>query len=137
MTTRLTVATFNTRGLPLRGTRIAERFDAIADELDSGGIDLVCLQEVFAYRPLAHLRRGMPSFSHVAYRPSVAGPASGLVTPLRLRLAEPVARRGGSRSIPRVERQGERPAREPRPPSQRPEALSQLGDGLRPAHVRR
>jgi sphingomyelin phosphodiesterase 2 len=87
MTTRLTVATLNTRGLPLKGTRIAERFAAIAAEFDAGDIDLVCLQEVFAYHHLARLRKGMPSFPHVAYRPSVAGPAGGLVTLSRRRLA--------------------------------------------------
>lgn len=43
-TTRLTVATLNTRGLPLKGTRIAERFAAIAAEIDASDIDLVCLQ---------------------------------------------------------------------------------------------
>jgi endonuclease/exonuclease/phosphatase family metal-dependent hydrolase len=89
MTTRLTVATLNVRGLPLKGTHIAERFTAIAAEVDAGDIDLVCLQEVFAYHHLSHLRKGMPSFPHVAYRPSVAGPAGGLVTLSRLRLAGP------------------------------------------------
>lgn len=87
MTTRLTVASLNVRGLPLKGTRIAERFAAIATEVDAGDIDLVCLQEVFAYHHLSHLRKGMPSFPHVAYRPSVIGPAGGLVTLSRLRLA--------------------------------------------------
>ena len=87
MTTRLIVATLNTRGLPLKGTRIAERFAAIAAEFDAGDIDVVCLQEVFAYHHLSRLRKGMPSFPHVAYRPSVAGPAGGLVTLSRHRLA--------------------------------------------------
>lgn len=88
MTTRLTVGTLNVRGLPLKSTRISERFAAIAAELDAGDIDLVCLQEVFTYRQLSHLRRGMPSFPHVAYRPSAAGPAGGLVTLSRLRLTD-------------------------------------------------
>jgi endonuclease/exonuclease/phosphatase family metal-dependent hydrolase len=87
MTTRLTIATLNVRGLPLKGTRIAERFVAIAAEVDAGDIDLVCLQEVFTYYHLSHLRKGMPSFPHVAYRPSVVGPAGGLATLSRLRLA--------------------------------------------------
>ncbi|MFF0343411.1 endonuclease/exonuclease/phosphatase family protein [Kribbella sp. NPDC004875] len=88
MTTCLTVATLNVRGLPLTGTRIAERLAAIAAEFDAGDIGLVCLQEVLAYHQLAHLRKRMPSFSHVAYRPSVIGPAGGLVTLSRLRLAD-------------------------------------------------
>ncbi|MEU4395414.1 endonuclease/exonuclease/phosphatase family protein [Kribbella sp. NPDC023855] len=84
--TPLTVATFNTRGLPLRGNRIADRFAAIASELNTSDIDLICLQEVFTYRHLAHLRKGMPSFPHLAYRKSLPGPAGGLVTLSRLPL---------------------------------------------------
>ena len=56
MPRRLTVATLNMRGLPLKGSSIPERFTAIAAEFDVGDIDLVCLQEVFAYHHLAHLR---------------------------------------------------------------------------------
>jgi endonuclease/exonuclease/phosphatase family metal-dependent hydrolase len=87
MTVRLTVASLNVHGLPLKGTRTAERFDAIAAEFDAGDVDLVCLQEVQVYRHLSYLRKAMPSFSQVAYRRSVAGPAGGLVTLSRLRLA--------------------------------------------------
>jgi sphingomyelin phosphodiesterase 2 len=87
MTVRLTVATLNAHGLPLKGARTAERLGAIAAEFEGGDTDLVCLQEIFAYHHLSRLRKGMPSFSHVAYRPSVAGPAGGLVTLSRLRLA--------------------------------------------------
>jgi sphingomyelin phosphodiesterase 2 len=87
MTACLTVATLNVRGLPLKGTRTTERLDAIAAELDAGDIDLVCFQEVFGHHHLTHLRKRMPSFPHVAYRRALAGPAGGLVTLSRLRLA--------------------------------------------------
>ncbi|TCC38690.1 endonuclease/exonuclease/phosphatase family protein [Kribbella speibonae] len=85
MTTCLTVATLNMRGLPLKGSRLRERFAAIAAEFDAADIDLVCLQEVFAYHHLSHLRKRMPSFPYVAYRPSAIGPAGGQVTLSRLR----------------------------------------------------
>ncbi|MEV6286494.1 endonuclease/exonuclease/phosphatase family protein [Kribbella sp. NPDC051770] len=75
----LTLATLNTRGLPLRGTRIEERFAAIAAEFDAGDADVVCLQEVYTYRLLRLLRRGLPSFPYAAYRRSFSGPAGGLV----------------------------------------------------------
>jgi sphingomyelin phosphodiesterase 2 len=88
MSTPLTVATLNMRGLPLQGSRIVERFAAVGAEFDVSDVDLVCLQEVFAYQHLAHLRKGMPSFPHVAYRRSVVGPAGGLVTLSRQRAAE-------------------------------------------------
>ncbi len=86
MTEPLSLATLNTRGLPLDGTRIAERFAAIAAEYDAGDADVVCLQEVYAYRLLTLLRRAMPSFPYVAYRRSLSGPAGGLVTFSRLPL---------------------------------------------------
>lgn len=88
MTTQLTVATLNIRGLPLKGTRVAGRFAAIAAELDSSKIDLICLQEVFDYYHLRLLRQGMPSFTQVAYRPSLAGPRGGLVTLSRQPLSD-------------------------------------------------
>ena len=106
MTTRLTVATLNVRGLPLKGTHIAERFTATAAEVDAGDIDLVCLQEVFAYRHLGYLRKGMPSFPEVAYRPSVAGPAGGLVTLSRWQLARTTYTR-----LPRASRHSGIPVR--------------------------
>lgn len=106
MSTRLTVATLNVRGLPLQGTRIAERLAAIAAEFDAGDIGLVCLQEVFAYHHLAHLRKRLPSFPHIAYRPSVIGPAGGLVTLSRLRLADTTYAR-----LPRSSRRSGMPAR--------------------------
>ncbi|MGW7679571.1 endonuclease/exonuclease/phosphatase family protein [Kribbella sp. NPDC054772] len=81
MTTRLTLATLNTRGLPLPGTRIAERHTAIATELADSTIDVACLQEVLTYRQLARLRK---TFPYAAYRPSLIGPAGGLVTLSRL-----------------------------------------------------
>ncbi|MGC4944381.1 endonuclease/exonuclease/phosphatase family protein [Kribbella sp. DT2] len=82
----MTVATLNTRGVPLKRTNVAERTALIAAGFDAGDIDLVCLQEVFTYRRLAQLRRGMPSFPYAAFRRSIAGPAAGLVTLSRRRL---------------------------------------------------
>ncbi|MEV5965002.1 endonuclease/exonuclease/phosphatase family protein [Kribbella sp. NPDC051952] len=106
MASRLTVATLNTRGLPLKGSRISERFTAIAAHFNASEIDLVCLQEVFAYRHLTHLRKGMPSFPHAAYRRSVVGPAGGLVTLSRLRFAGTAYAR-----LPRPSRHSGLPAR--------------------------
>lgn len=119
--TRLTVATLNIRGLPLKGSRIAERFAAIASEFNTSDIDLVCLQEVFAYPHLAHLRKGMPTFPHLAYRRSVAGPAGGLVTLSRL----PLARTNYTR-LPQPSRHPELPTRA---------RLNALHSGLLTAHL--
>ncbi len=79
MSTRITVATLNTRGLHLPGTRLSERLAAIGAGLDASDADVVCLQEVGTYRHLSLLRRGARSYPAVLYRRSVAGPASGQV----------------------------------------------------------
>jgi endonuclease/exonuclease/phosphatase family metal-dependent hydrolase len=81
---QVTVASFNTRGVPVMGSRLAERYAVIGAELDAGDADVACLQEVFSYWHLRMLARRMPSFRHVSYRPSLSGPAGGLVTFSRL-----------------------------------------------------
>lgn len=77
---RLTVATLNTRGMPILGSRLAARYGVIAESFEAADVDAVCFQEVLTYAHLRLLARGMPSFSHVSFRPSAAGPAGGLVT---------------------------------------------------------
>jgi sphingomyelin phosphodiesterase 2 len=89
---QLTVASFNTRGVPVVGSRLAGRYAVIGTELDAGEADVVCLQEVFTYWHLRLLARRMRSFRHVRYRPSPAGPAGGLVTFSRLPVSGTVYR---------------------------------------------
>lgn len=78
--TRLTIASLNTRGGPIRGSQLADRYTAIATTFEASDVDVVSFQEVHTYYHLRHLTRRMPSFAHVSYRPSLAGPAGGLVT---------------------------------------------------------
>jgi endonuclease/exonuclease/phosphatase family metal-dependent hydrolase len=80
----LTVVTLNTRGIPVIGSRLAARYQAIGEALDASDADVVALQEVLTYGHLRLLARRMRSFGQVAYRPSAAGPAGGLVTFSRL-----------------------------------------------------
>jgi endonuclease/exonuclease/phosphatase family metal-dependent hydrolase len=84
---RLTVATLNTRGVPIVGSHLAERYGAIADSFEAADVDVVSFQEVFSYYHLRQLVKRMPSFRHVSFRPSAPGPAGGLVTLSRLPLA--------------------------------------------------
>ncbi|MEV5570090.1 endonuclease/exonuclease/phosphatase family protein [Spirillospora sp. NPDC052269] len=77
---RLSIASLNTLGIPLVGGRLTARCAAIAAEFEASDIDVVCFQEVFSYHHLRLLTTRMPSFSHVVYRPSLPGPAGGLVT---------------------------------------------------------
>jgi sphingomyelin phosphodiesterase 2 len=88
----LTVASFNTRGIPILRSRLARRYALIGTELDAGDADVVCFQEVFTYWHLRLLARRMPSFRHVNYRRSPAGPAGGLVTFSRLSVSGTVYR---------------------------------------------
>jgi len=76
----LTVASLNTRGIPLTGSQLAERYAVIGAGFDAGDADVVCCQEVFTYWHLRLLARRMRSFRQASYRPAPAGPAGGLVT---------------------------------------------------------
>jgi sphingomyelin phosphodiesterase 2 len=80
----VTVVSFNTRGVPLKGSGLARRYAAIGAGLEAGDAAVACLQEVLTYWHLGLLARRMRSFRHVSYRPSAAGPAGGLVTFSRL-----------------------------------------------------
>lgn len=84
----MSVASLNTRGIPLRRAQLAERYAAIAAAFEASTVDVVCFQELLTYWHLRRLATRMPSFRHVSFRPSVAGPAGGLATLSRL----PVAR---------------------------------------------
>lgn len=74
------MASLNTRGIPVTGSRLAQRYAAIGAAFEAGDADVVCVQEVFSYWHLRMLARRMPSFRQVSYRRSGAGPAGGLVT---------------------------------------------------------
>ena len=55
----LTIASLNTRGIPLTGSRLTERYAAIGAGFDAGDADVVCCQEVFTYWHLRVLVRRM------------------------------------------------------------------------------
>jgi endonuclease/exonuclease/phosphatase family metal-dependent hydrolase len=80
LTGRLSVASLNTWDIHILGSDLAARYAAIGTEFEAGRADVVCFQEVFSDWQLQLLARRMPSFRHVSYRPSAAGPAGGLVT---------------------------------------------------------
>ena len=91
----LTIASLNTRGIPLTGSQLAERYAAIGAGFDAGDADVVCCQEVFTYWHLRLLVRGMGSFRRVSWRPGPFGPAGGLVTFSRRPVAGTAFRRFG------------------------------------------
>lgn len=84
----VSLATLNTRGLPLTGTRRAERSAAIGVELESSTIEVVGFQEVYTYHHLLLLRSHLPAFPHVAYARTPVGPAGGVATFSRVPFTE-------------------------------------------------
>jgi hypothetical protein len=58
----LTVASLNTRGIPLTGSQLAERYAVIGAGVDAGDADVVCCQGVLTYWQLRLLMRRMRSF---------------------------------------------------------------------------
>ena len=81
---RLTVVSLNTRGVPVFGSLLADRYAAIGAALSGGSADVVCVQEVLSWWHLRLLARRMRAFRHVSFRASPLGPAGGLVTFSRL-----------------------------------------------------
>jgi endonuclease/exonuclease/phosphatase family metal-dependent hydrolase len=77
---QLAIASLNTRGIPLTGSQLAQRYAAIGAGFEAGDADVVCCQEVFTYWHLRLLARQMSSFRQVSYRRGPAGPAGALVT---------------------------------------------------------
>lgn len=77
---RLTVASFNIRGLPVTGSRLKARCQAIGGAFEASDTDVVCLQEVLTYGHLRLLTQRTPSFGMISFRRSLAGPAGGVVT---------------------------------------------------------
>jgi sphingomyelin phosphodiesterase 2 len=84
---RLIVASLNTRGTPLAGTRRSERSQCVGEMFESSAVDAVCLQEVHTRAHLRSLIRNMPSFRFAAFGAGAAGPAGGLVVLSRLPIA--------------------------------------------------
>jgi len=89
---RVTVVSLNTRGVPVTGSCLPGRYAAIGEAVEAEDADVVCFQEVFSWWHLRLLTRRMRSFGHVSFRPSLVGPAGGLVTFSRLPVAGTVYR---------------------------------------------
>lgn len=82
------IATFNINGLPtfyhikdaeevLVSHRV--RHKAICAWFEQSDADIICFQEVFTYRNVLLLRKNLPSYPYVAYKPYLFGPRGALV----------------------------------------------------------
>jgi hypothetical protein len=80
----VTVASLNIRGVPLTGSRLTARCQAIGAFFEASDADVVCLQEVHTYYHLGQLARQMRSFRYASFRRTLPGQAGDLVTFSRL-----------------------------------------------------
>jgi sphingomyelin phosphodiesterase 2 len=87
MHTSVTVASLNIRGVPLTGSRLMARCQAIGAFFEASDADVVCFQEVVTYFHLRQLARQMPSFRYASFRRTLPGPAGDVVTFSRLPLS--------------------------------------------------
>ncbi|WP_432940180.1 endonuclease/exonuclease/phosphatase family protein [Kribbella sp. CA-253562] len=104
---RLVVATLNTRGTPVRRSQLVGRYGAIGAAFEASDVDVVNVQEIHSYYHLRLLRTAMPSYGEVSYRPSLLGPAGGVVTFVRRSVAARGYHRlpiGAGREVPRWSR---------------------------------
>jgi sphingomyelin phosphodiesterase 2 len=84
MRTSVTVASLNIRGVPLTGSRLTARCQAIGAFFEASDADVVCFQEVHTYYHLRQLSRQMPSFRYASFGRTLPGPAGDVVTFSRL-----------------------------------------------------
>jgi sphingomyelin phosphodiesterase 2 len=84
MRTTITVASLNIRGVPLTGSRLAARCEAIGAFFEASDADVVCFQEVCTYYHLRQLALQMRSFRQVSFRRMLPGPAGDVATFSRL-----------------------------------------------------
>lgn len=85
----ITIATLNINGLlsvfqpPSATGQLAPqslRHKEICKWFEQSSVDLINFQEVFTYRNLYLLRKNLPSYPYVSYRPFLFGPRGALVT---------------------------------------------------------
>jgi sphingomyelin phosphodiesterase 2 len=100
---RVTIASLNVRGIPLRGTCRALRYRAIGRAFEASATGIVCFQEVHTWYHLRALASHMPSFRYIARAGTSAAPAGGLAILSRLPLTARTYRRlaaGPARGLP-------------------------------------
>ena len=77
---KLTIATFNTFGVPTSRPSPIERYGKLCDSLQTSDIDIVNLQEVYTRKQLRFLQKGLTHFPYLSFKPSPIGPRGALVT---------------------------------------------------------
>jgi exonuclease III len=98
----LTVATFNTFGIPVFSPHVEDRYRAFSAALENTAPDVINLQEVHTYRLLHLLKECLPSYPFVLYKRAVIGAKGGLVTFSRhpLEMIDYVSFQSSGKSLP-------------------------------------
>ena len=76
---QLSIVTFNTFGVPFFAPDMTKRYKYIAQEINRGPYDIVCLQEIFSYYNFYLIKKKLTHFPYVAYQKNILGPRGGLV----------------------------------------------------------
>ncbi|MGI8419910.1 MAG: endonuclease/exonuclease/phosphatase family protein [Candidatus Levyibacteriota bacterium] len=86
--TQLSLLTLNTFGVPFFAPDITKRYKYIAQEINHGSYDIVCLQELFSYYNFYLFKKRLSSFPYVAYHKNILGPRGGLAIFSKYQLSE-------------------------------------------------
>lgn len=76
---QISLLTFNTLGTPIFAPDIQKRYRKVAEHINTGEYDVVCLQEILTYYNLSLFRRFLTRFPYICYEKSIIGPKGGLV----------------------------------------------------------
>lgn len=95
---KITIATFNTAGVNFFHKDFYYKCKEITAIINEEELDIVNLQEVVLYKHLAYLKKLLPNYKYISYKPAIFGPLAGLATfsqiPLELDLFRKFDRNG-------------------------------------------
>lgn len=83
---QISILTFNICGVSIFSKNFFTKTQKIADIINKEDLDILNFQEVVFYNHLWYLKKLLPGFPYVVYKPSLLGPHAGLVTFSRLPL---------------------------------------------------
>lgn len=78
--THISILTFNTCGVSIFKKNFFAKTREIANIINKEDLDIINFQEVIFYRHLRYLKKLLPGFPYIIYKPSLLGPQAGLVT---------------------------------------------------------
>lgn len=74
---RISIVTLNLYGVPF--SHLSTRLNKICNTINRFDVDFISLQQVHTYDVVWQLKRRLPVFKYVSFKPSLLGPQAGLV----------------------------------------------------------